>query len=151
MVLRIIWRFGTYINNDSIYCLESLPKPVVFHDKKLNFGDIVLKSHLSLSISHHDDGIEWKHFPRYWPFVRGIIWSAVNSPHTGLWRGALLFSLIFAWINVWGNKCEPGDLRRHRAHHDVTVMLVAWQPIVVFEFFVKCADLATLFTGNPQR
>ena len=22
--------------------------------------------------NHHDDVIKWKHFPRYWPFVRGI-------------------------------------------------------------------------------
>ena len=31
----------------------------------------------------HDDVIKWKHFPRYWPFVRGIHWSPVNSPHKG--------------------------------------------------------------------
>ena len=31
----------------------------------------------------HDDVIEWKHFPRYWPFVRGIHLSPVNSPHKG--------------------------------------------------------------------
>ena len=30
----------------------------------------------------HDDVIKWKHFPRYWPFVRGIPRSPVNSPHT---------------------------------------------------------------------
>ena len=29
----------------------------------------------------HDDAIKWKHFPRYWPFVRGIHRSPVNSPH----------------------------------------------------------------------
>ena len=28
----------------------------------------------------HDDVIKWKHFPRYWPFVRGIYRSPVNSP-----------------------------------------------------------------------
>ena len=28
----------------------------------------------------HDDVIKWEHFPRYWPFVRGIHWSPVNSP-----------------------------------------------------------------------
>ena len=53
-----------------------------------------------------DDVIKWKHFPRYWPFVRGIHRSPVNSPHKGQWRGALMFSLIFAWINdckqSWG-------------------------------------------------
>ena len=38
---------------------------------------------------HHDDVVKWKHFPRHWPFVRGIHRSPVNSPHKGLWRGAL--------------------------------------------------------------
>ena len=42
----------------------------------------------------HDDVIKWKHFPRYWPFVRGIHRSPVNSPHKSQWRGALMFSLI---------------------------------------------------------
>ena len=44
----------------------------------------------------HDDVIKWKHFPRYWPFVRGIHRSPVNSPHKGQWRGALMFSLMCA-------------------------------------------------------
>ena len=35
-------------------------------------------------------------FPRYWPFVRGIHRSPVNSPNKGQWRGALMFSLICA-------------------------------------------------------
>ena len=29
----------------------------------------------------HNDVIEWKHFPPYWPFVRGIHRSPVNSHH----------------------------------------------------------------------
>ena len=70
----------------------------------------------------HDDVIKWKHFPRYWPFVRGIHRSPVNSPHKGQWHGALMFSLICAWINGWVNNRWAGDLRRHRAHYDVTVM-----------------------------
>ena len=37
------------------------------------------------------DFIKWKHFPRYWPFERGIHRSLVNSPHKGQWRGALIF------------------------------------------------------------
>ena len=45
-----------------------------------------------------------------------------NSPHKGQWRGALMFSLICAWIYGWVNNREAGDLRRHRAHNDVTVM-----------------------------
>ena len=34
------------------------------------------------------------------PFVRGIHRWPVNSPHKGQWRGALVFSLIYAWITV---------------------------------------------------
>ena len=56
------------------------------------------------------------------PFVRGIHRSPVNSPHKGQWRGALMFSLMCARINDWVNTGEAGDLRRHRAHCDVTVM-----------------------------
>ena len=44
----------------------------------------------------------------------------VNSPHKGQWRGALVCSLICAWTNGWVNNHEAGDLRRNRAHHDVT-------------------------------
>ena len=75
----------------------------------------------------HDDVTKWKHFPRYWPFVRGIHRWPVNSPHKGQWRGYLMFSLICAWINGRVNNREAGDLRRYRAHYDVTVMS-KWHP-----------------------
>ena len=70
----------------------------------------------------HDVAIKWKHFPHYWPFVRGIHCSPVNSPHKGQWRGALMFSLIFTWTNGWVNNWDKGDLGWHHAHYDVTVM-----------------------------
>ena len=70
----------------------------------------------------HDDLMKWKHFPRYWPFVRGIHRSTVNFPHKGQWRGALMFSLICVWINGWVNNREAGDLRRYRVRCDVIVM-----------------------------
>ena len=70
----------------------------------------------------HDDVIKWKHLPRYWPFVRGIHRSLVNSLHKGQWRGALIFSFICVWMNDWVNNREAGDLRRHRGHYDVIVM-----------------------------
>ena len=58
-----------------------------------------------------------------WPFVRGIHRSQLDSPHKGQWRGALMFSLICAWTNGWANNQDVGDLRRHRARYDVTVMI----------------------------
>ena len=36
----------------------------------------------------HDDAIKWKHFPRFWPFVRKIHRSPVDSPHKGQWTRA---------------------------------------------------------------
>ena len=74
----------------------------------------------------HDDVIKWKHFPRYWPFVRGIHRSPVNSPHKGQWRGALMFSLTCAWINGWINNRAAGDLRRHYVHYDVNVIFMGY-------------------------
>ena len=82
---------------------------------------------------NHDDVIKGKQFPRYWPFVRGIHRSPVNSPHKGQWRGALIFTLICARINGWVNNREAGDLRRHCAHHDVIVMT----PAILFYTITK--------------
>ena len=69
-------------------------------------------------------------FPRYWPFVRGIHRSPVNSPHKGQWRGAFMFS----WICVWINNREAGDLRRYRAHYDVIVMSSRAASLVLDQF-----------------
>ena len=75
---------------------------------------------LALNSSH--DVIKWKHFPHNWPFVPGIHRSPVNSLHKGQWRGAVMFSLICVWRNSWENSRKAGDLRRYRAHYDVSVM-----------------------------
>ena len=83
----------------------------------------------------HDDVTKWKHFPRYWPFVRGIHRSQVNSPHKGQWRGALMFSLICVWISGWVNNREAGELRRYRAHYDVSVMYsLFWIYVLALQF-----------------
>ena len=55
-----------------------------------------VNSKLNIMNLCHNDIIKWKPFPRYWPFVRGIHRSPVNSPHKGQWRGALVFSFISA-------------------------------------------------------
>ena len=78
--------------------------------------------HFTITLRIYDDDIKWKHFPRYWPFVRGIHWSSVVSPHNGQWRRALMFHVVCAWEYVWANNRDPHDLRRHNAHYHVTVM-----------------------------
>ena len=85
-----------------------------------------------MSSCYHDDGIKWKHFLCYWPFVWGIHRSPVNSPHKGQWRGTLMFSLICAWTKGWVNnreatywfKTPSRSLWRHcNGWHDVIVLL----------------------------
>ena len=78
-----------------------------------------------LSCPRHDDVMKWKHFPRYWPFLRGIHRSPVNSPRKGQWRGTLMFSLICVWIIGWVNNREACELRHYWAHYDVIVM--SWE------------------------
>ena len=87
----------------------------------LRYGDNKSDIYMLITVDHNDV-IKWKHFPRYWPFVRGIHRSPANSPHKGQWRGALMFTWICARINGWVNNRETGDLRRHHAHYDVIVM-----------------------------
>ena len=70
----------------------------------------------------HDDVIKWKHFPRYWPFVRR------NSPATGEFpaqRPVTRSFDVFFDLRLkigWVNNGEAGELRRHIVHYDVTVM-----------------------------
>ena len=74
-----------------------------------------------LSVAVHDNITKWKHFPHYWPFVRGIHWSPVDSPHKGQWCRALMFSFICAWTKGLANNRDTSDLKRHHVHYDVTV------------------------------
>ena len=52
----------------------------------------------------------------------GNIYRVTGPSCQDQWRGALMFSLICAWINDWVNIREAGDLRRHRDHYYVIVM-----------------------------
>ena len=159
---------------------KPLPQPILPYsqldpkeDAKVNFENtrfVYQDKHWKMSFSKwrpfcqvimcsiHDDVIKWKHFPRYWPFVRGIHRSPVNSRHKGQWRGALMFSLICTWINGWVNNRETGDLRRYRAHYDVTVMLIrslGWiltcQVVIVSGTHCYCVNSGKTTKKYPVR
>ena len=76
-----------------------------------SYSPAFLRAYLAVSVSntnirawillilYHNDVIKWKHYPRYWPFVRGIHWSELNkrlskqswgwwfeTPSHSLWR-----------------------------------------------------------------
>ena len=51
--------------------------------------DIEDMSRQNEMLKYHDDVIKWKHFPRYWPFMRGIprwpvAWDAITIIMTSL-------------------------------------------------------------------
>ena len=56
----------------------------------------------------------------YWPFVRGIHQSLMDSPNKGLvmW----MFSLLSSWTSCWANSQLDGYLRRH----SITVIDAQW-------------------------
>ena len=65
--------------------------------------------------------IHWCNSAAWWRHQMETF-SALLAPHKGQWRGAMMFCLICVWIDGWVNNGEAGDLRRYRAHYDVTVM-----------------------------
>ena len=111
------------------------------------FHDSWLSTHVGPV--RHDDVIKWKHFPRYWPFVRGIHRSLVNSPHKGQWHGAVMVSLICAWINGWVNNREPGDFRRHQIQ--IKFEWILWNCCCVIEPRQKYWYQTTLESGSFEN
>ena len=71
----------------------------------------------------HDDVIKWKHFPRYWPFVRGIHRSPVDSGHKDQWCGRL--GVFYLCLNKRLSKQS-----RHRAYYEVIVMHMIYAHMV---------------------
>ena len=68
---------------------------------------------------------------------------AVNSPvigefpaHRPVTRSFDVF-FICAWINGWVNSREAGDLRRHGAHYDITVMRLTWQLLLSHPYYIR--------------
>ena len=55
----------------------------------------------------------------------GYEWIMMTSSNGSIFRvtGPLMFSLIFAWTNGWVNNGEADDLRCHRAHYDIILMI----------------------------
>ena len=115
--------------------------PWIFHKCTCNINSVC-----------HDNVIKWTHLPRYWPFVRGIHRSPVDSTHRGQWRGALMFSLIcartrcFLWFAP-EQKVEE-TIETAVIYYDVTV--VVW-PIYVNSLRAElyAAWMSYLWQSNP--
>ena len=84
----------------------------------------------------------WRHQMETFSALLAI--CAGTSPHKGQWRWALMFSLIGAWINGSVNNHEAGDLRRHRAHYDVIVMIID-------TLHIEASSPSSLHSGTVNR
>ena len=83
----------------------------------------------------HDDVIWWRHHME--TFSALLVICEGNPPVTGgRWCGTLMFSLI-----CWANNRNVGDLRRHRAHYDVTIM-ITWKCYPFHRSFGLCGFLS---------
>ena len=87
--------------------------------------------------------VKWR---RHWMETSStsLALSAGNSPVTGEFpsqRPALMVSLIWAWTNGWVINRDAVDLRRHRAHYDVTVMSHDKMSILISKWFGCCTQL----------
>ena len=94
---------------------------------------ISLNSRAATSIGRVSRSLCWLHIIPWWhhqmkTFSALLAIFAGNLPVTGEFpaqrpvRGALMFSLIYTWVN----NCDAGDLRRNGTHYDVIVMTIIW-------------------------
>ena len=77
--------------------------------------------------------------------VTGPLWGESTGhrwiPLTKASDTVLWCFLWSAWTNDWATTRDVGDLRRHRAHYDVTVMCLLFQAVVSLTLFVLYAPL----------
>ena len=112
-VLTIPWpclhmRYGPFqFGSESNLCGELMLGTIVDEDEvgvvTVNGADIhglrvlhpVLSRPATLQgVGRHQDMVTRKHFPHYWPFVRGIHRSPVDSPHTGPFMPSFYISCV---------------------------------------------------------
>ena len=93
------------------------------------------KLHINMTTTHQMTW--WRHqmetFSALLALCVGNSPVPVNSPQKCQCRGTLMFSFICVWINGWVNNREAGNLRRYRAHYNVTVM----ESLVVIAFLTN--------------
>ena len=86
-----------------------------------------------LGHSAHDDVIIWKHFPLYWPFVRGIHLLPLNSPHASDTVLDVFFYLrVYKHLSEqswgWWLETPSRSLWRH-CNMGITGFVGGWAPL----------------------
>ena len=82
--LTISLEHSLFITHGPIRNVSVISKCVIFKNNQ----------YPARSIDIHDDVIKYENFPHYWPFVRGIHWSPVNSHRPGTRSFGVFFDLL---------------------------------------------------------
>ena len=106
-----------------LYQDHSSNYPSAMKDNRQIWCNIIIMKSLNGSIFHFTGPFFVKFTGHKWIHLLWMHSLVMNSPHKGQWRGALMFSLICTWTNGWVNNRDAGDLRCHRTHYNVTVMI----------------------------
>ena len=87
----------------------------------------------------HDESLTWKTFRVTGPLCGEFTdhRRIPRSKASGVELWCFLWSAL--WINSWENNREAGDLRRHRAHYDVIVILRVVDQICSFHYLQICS------------
>ena len=118
----------------------------------------------------HDDVMKWKHFPRYWPFVRGIhrspefpsqrvsnaelwrfLWSApwqtVGQTSCSLWCQCNVFNRHQGWVNNTGIMIVPVQSQWNSNEADMveidqcqTILKPIKHEICAYFYMDRCAE-----------
>ena len=75
LAMALLLLMLTFLCKHKYICILIISQPI--------HGTAQLKCNSLIANDDHDDLIKWEHFPRNWPFVRGIHRSPMNSPHKG--------------------------------------------------------------------
>ena len=91
----------------------------------------------------HDDVIKWKHFPRYWPFVRGIHRSCTKASDTDVFFDLRLNKRFSKQWWAWRFEMPSSLLSRHcNARGPKQVWQFVWnqqnftKPLLSFTSFI---------------
>ena len=87
--INIVWKVVAILSRPK--CVNHSTVGPVNTEHPIQYANKCLVLCFILLLTWHDDVIKRKHYPRCWPFVRGIHRFPVNSPHKGQWREALIF------------------------------------------------------------
>ena len=115
------------------------PHPLISHTVEFAFASVCTLRvsffglRLEVPYRYTRSVLWWRHqmklFSALLAFSAGN--SPLNSPHKGQWLGALILSLIFAWTSGLVDNRDAGDLRRHGALYDVTVIILNFKILVM--------------------